>query len=170
MDSATTLAKDQPRLGTSGLPGRISYLRHDFIKTYPLAGSNIDTNVEFASIGDIISYLPRAMGIGFFSPFPNMWLVPGVQVGLSGRLLSGIETLIMYIIELLAAFGLLRARQQVSAWLLLLGAAVGVTALGLVVANVGTLYRMRYSFWILLIILGASGMVQIFSLWSWRED
>ena len=34
---------------------------------------------------------------------------------------------------------------------------IGAVALGLVVANMGALYRLRYPFWILLIVLGAGG-------------
>ena len=35
--------------------------------------------------------------------------------------------------------------------------------LGLVVRNVGTLYRLRYPFWVLLAILGAGGAAHLFS-------
>jgi hypothetical protein len=38
-----------------------------------------------------------------------------------------------------------------------------VTALGLIVANIGALYRFRYLFWILFIILGVKGLVSIIS-------
>jgi hypothetical protein len=36
-------------------------------------------------------------------------------------------------------------------------AILGATALGLIVVNIGSLYRLRYSYWILLVILGAGG-------------
>jgi hypothetical protein len=121
------------------------------------AGSDIDTGVRFQSVADIIRQVPRAAVVGFFAPFPNMWFSAGKQVGSSGRLLSGFETLLTYVIECLALFGLWRARKDLSAWLLFLVVTLGAVAVGLVVVNIGALYRVRYPFWALLIVLGAGG-------------
>jgi hypothetical protein len=121
------------------------------------AGSDIDPGVRFESVADIIRHLPRAAVVGFFAPFPNMWFSAGKEVGASGRLLSGFETLLTYVIECLALFGLWRQRKHLSAWLLFLAVTLGAVALGLVVTNIGALFRLRYPFWTLLIILGAGG-------------
>ena len=43
-------------------------------------------------------------------------------------------------------------------WLLFLVAAIGMVALGLVVVNAGALYRIRYVFWMMLIVLAAEGI------------
>lgn len=50
-----------------------------------------------------------------------------------------------------------------SAWLLALSCAAGTTALGLVMPNVGTLYRLRYAFWMLLVVLAAGGAARFIS-------
>jgi len=121
------------------------------------AGSDIDHGIQFNSTADIFRHIPRAVAVGFFSPFPNMWFDVGKQVGGSGRRLSGFETLVSYMIEFLALFGLWRARGNLSAWFLFLVITLGAVALGLVVGNVGALYRLRYPFWTLLIVFGASG-------------
>ena len=121
------------------------------------AGSDIDHGIKFNSQADIVRHVPRAIVVGFFAPFPNMWLSAGKQVGASGRLLSGFETLLSYMIECLALFGLWRQRKKVAAWFLFLVITIGAVALGLVVANVGALYRLRYPFSILLVIFGAGG-------------
>jgi hypothetical protein len=121
-------------------------------------GSDIDQGIQFNSTADIVRHIPRAVAVGFFAPFPNMWFDVGKQVGGNGRRLSGFETLVSYMIECLALFGLWRARWDLSAWFLLLVIALGVVALGLVVANIGALYRLRYPFWTLLIVFGASGV------------
>jgi hypothetical protein len=121
------------------------------------AGSDIDHGVRFSGPGDILRHVPRAFVVGFFAPFPNMWLAEGKQVGGGGRLLSGFETLLSYMVECLALLGLWRERKQVSAWFLFLVVTLGAVALGLVVANIGALFRLRYPFWILLIICGAGG-------------
>ena len=145
---------------------RIKEGRARFKTEYPTAGSNIDTDVQFNSMGDVIRYLPRAVVIGFFAPFPRMWFEAGEMVGVEGRLLSGMETLVMYAVEALALFGLWHSRRRLSAWLLALVASLGLVAFGLVVLNVATLYRMRYTFWILLIIIGAQGAVRLFGMRS----
>ena len=79
-------------------------------------------------------------------------------MGVSGRLISGFETVLTYIIECLALFGLWRARRKLSAWFLFVLIVMGTVALGLAVNNMGALYRLRYPFWILMVILGAGGI------------
>ncbi len=140
---------------------RLSELRQGWLSFNRNAGSNIDGDVEFETIIDVIRYLPRAWAIGFLAPFPNHWLARGRQVGLSGRLFSGFEMLLTYIVELLALFGLWRARSNLGAWLLVGAVVIGITALALAVINLGTLYRFRYAFLILLLILGVNGLLRL---------
>jgi hypothetical protein len=147
----------------TGLVRQVGFLRHRFIIRYPSAGSNVDTNVELRGTGDMIRYFPRAVAIGFLTPFPNMWFERGVQTGVAGRLLTGGETLIMYLIIALMAIGLARHRSNLLVWVLFTTAAAGCIALAYVVVNISSLYRMRYPFFILVIILGAAGAV---SLWG----
>ena len=145
----------------SRVPKRIGLLRHKFIIRYPESGSNIDTDVELNSSTDLLRYFPRAMIIGLFSPFPNMWFSRGAQVGFAGRLLAGAEMLGLYIIEGLAVICVLFQRRRLPVWLILATALAGVTALGYVVVNISTIYRMRYAFTMLLIVLGAKGLIEI---------
>ena len=144
---------------------RVMRHRSEFMRYYPAATSNIDQNVQFRSTVDLIRFLPRAAVIGFFAPFPNMWLVSGVHVGSSGRLLSGFEMLAMYVVEGFALVGFWRARRRLSTCYLGLVVATGIVALGLVVINIGALYRLRYIFLILLIVLAAEGAIQSFNWW-----
>lgn len=125
-------------------------------------GSRIDTDVSFHTAGDIIRQVPRAIIVGFFAPFPNLWLRAGKQVGYSGRVIAGIEMLMTYMIEFLALFGLWTARKNLSAWFLVIVIGLGATALGLVVNNMGAMYRLRYPFWVLMVILGAVGICFLF--------
>jgi len=135
-----------------------TYFDEDARQAPALDGSLIDTGIEIRNLGDIIRFIPRALEVGFFAPFPNMWFGAGRQVGSSGRWLAGIETLLTYVIECLALFGLWRARRELSAWFLVVFIGTGILALGLAVNNVGALYRFRYPFWILMVILGAGGI------------
>jgi hypothetical protein len=137
---------------------RVDSVRSRFAAAYPEAGSTLDSDVEFRDFRALILYLPRAFEIGFWSPFPNTWVASGKRVGSAGRLISGAETLIIYVCELLALFAVLRAPRDLTVWLLMSLIITGVTALGLVVPIVGALYRFRYTFWVLLIILGVRGL------------
>jgi len=143
---------------------RIARRRQRFIMNGRInGGSNIDLDVEFANSADVARYLPRAVEIGYFAPFPEIWFAPGRSVGGTGRVLIGLETLLTYVIELLAFICLCRWWRSLPSWLLSLTAATGLTALGLVVVNVGTLYRLRFAFWMMLVIPGMAGLVHI--LW-----
>jgi hypothetical protein len=121
-------------------------------------GSRIDAEVRFDSPAAIVRHVPRALVVGFFAPFPNMWLHAGKQVGLSGRIISGFEMLLTYVIESMALLGLWSQRKNLSAWLLFVMTGFGAVALGLVVNNMGAMYRLRYPFWVMMVILGAGGV------------
>lgn len=139
-----------------GVIKQISDRRAGF-RTATSRESDIDSDVRFNGVGDILRYLPRAAVIGFFAPFPKMWVRPGT-FGLAGRVLSGLETLAMYFLYIAVAFCLWRERRNLKMWLLFLVAAIGMVALGLVVVNAGALFRIRYAFWMMLIVIAAEGI------------
>jgi hypothetical protein len=116
--------------------------------------SDIDSHVRFSGVGDIVRFLPRAVVIGYFAPFPNMWIQSG-SFGVAGRLVSGVETLAMYFLYIAVGFCVWRERRNARVWLLFLLATIGMLGLGLIVVNAGALFRIRYVFWILLIVLAA---------------
>ena len=92
------------------------------------AGSDIVTNLHFGNRSDVLGDLPRAALIGLFAPFPNMWFAQGLLVGKTGRLLSGAEMLLTYVLTTLAVIGVWRRRTQLSAWLLASTAILGATS------------------------------------------
>lgn len=125
---------------------------------YNAQESNIDDDVRLASAGNVVRFTPRATVIGFFAPFPRMWFQSG-SYGSAGRLLSGAETLVMYFLYVATAVCVWRNRRRFAMWLLFLVATMGTVGLGLVVANAGALYRLRYVFWIMFIIMAAESLV-----------
>src|SRR5262249_56273190 len=138
------------------VPARIEEMsgRRAGFRSYTSQASNIDEDVQFKGTGDVLRYLPRAFVIGFFAPFPNMWIEVG-NFGRASRLASGFETLVMYVGYLVAGLCVWRERRNLKMWLLFLVATIGMLALGLVVVNAGALFRIRYVFWIMLIVLAA---------------
>lgn len=135
--------------------------RARFSALYPDAGSILDGDTEIRRFSELVSYLPRAGEVGMWAPFPYMWFSAGRSVGKAGKLLAGAETLSIYAVQILAVIGLIRFRRELSLWLLMIIVTLGVTALALLVANLGALYRFRYTFWILLIVLGVKGLQSV---------
>ncbi len=142
--------------GWSSIWGRVAIAREKFILFGKESGSVIDEDVYFTSPADMVRYVPRALEIGYFAPFPSLWFTTGGKVGTIGRIISGAEMVLTYLFEALACFFVWQTRRRFSSWLLVLATMIGVLALGLVVTNVGTLYRMRYPFWILIVIMAAA--------------
>jgi hypothetical protein len=146
--------------GLTRLRERIGWARYLYAN-YPGTGSGIDVEVRLETWGQIVRYAPRALEIGLFAPFPDSWLTAGTKVGRSGRILSGFETLLMYLIYFLAAVGMWRRRHHLPAWFLLAVALSSLLALSIVTANLGALYRLRYPFWMLLIVIGIDGALEL---------
>ncbi|MEW6130301.1 MAG: hypothetical protein AB1757_24915 [Acidobacteriota bacterium] len=141
---------------------RACAIRNRMAMRYRNDGSTIDAEVRFSGWRDLLGYSPRALFIGLFAPFPDMWLSPSKSIGAGARLLSGIETLVMYVVEIFAMLAVYRNRKKQSVWFLLLAALLGVMTLGMFLVNVGGLYRARYGFWILFIILGSKVLADWF--------
>lgn len=136
---------------------QISTRRAGF-RFYDSRASDIDPDVQFRSTGAMVRFIPRALVVGFFAPFPYMWIEEG-SFGRATRIFSGLETLAMYFIYVAVALCVWQEKRNQKMWLLFLVAMIGMLALGLVVVNAGALFRLRYSFWMMFIVLGAKGML-----------
>src|SRR5437773_6516858 len=53
-----------------------------------------------------------------------------------------------------------KKRRALTVWLLVITVSVGVTAVSLIVLNIGARYRLRYPYGILIVLLGARGIIQ----------
>jgi len=122
--------------------------------------SNIDSDVRFETAGDMVRYLPRAAEIGLFAPFPRMWFEVGT-VGRMARIVAGIETLLMYLLYIQAAVCVWKQRRNLKLWLVLLFALTSMIGLGFVVANVGALFRLRYVFWMMIVLIALKGVDEL---------
>lgn len=149
-------------LREAGQPKYLAYVnafRYEFNSVYSDAGSNIDRDLYLASPTELFLYLPRAALIGCFAPFPDLWFSEGKSFGKAGRIMAGGETFFIYLLALFALIAVCRNYRSAYVWLKVLSIGVGTTALGLIVTNLGAIYRMRYAFWFLLILLGTEGVV-----------
>jgi hypothetical protein len=132
--------------------------------SYPEAGSNIDTDVRFYSVGDVVKYIPRALQIGFLAPFPRHWFEEAKVAGGPSRVFAAIEMMVWYL--LIPGFLYFIAGKgnpiQIRLWLLIYsGCLVLLTAL--VVTNIGALYRMRFVYFLPILIGGLEGWARFYA-------
>lgn len=144
--------------------------RDVFNNYLPNAGSNLDSNVEFNSAIDVFFYIPRALQITIFAPFPDMWFARGSSGASSVfRLVAAIETLVMYfgllgiflaqVLIILKKIKLDHAKNTAILGVVFFGV-IWVMVYALTTGNVGGIYRMRFPIMLLWIGLGLLG---------WRE-
>jgi len=160
-------ASDATWIPSTWLPGVVDNMLHalaevrqDFCKVSPEAKSNIDVEISFHSAFDVIRYIPRATQIVFAAPFPMDWFKPGTRGTTTFfRRISGLEMCGIYCALVLLPYAVWRWRRKPELWVIV-GFCVGLMiTYGLVVANMGTLYRMRYGFIMTLVALSmASGL------------
>jgi hypothetical protein len=143
----------------------LAITRERFRICFPGAASNIDVQVAFHYIGDILLYLPRAAEIAFLSPFPTDWFKAGsLPANTVMRRVSGFEMIGVYLGLALLLYAVWRWRARLDIWITLIFCSGMMLIYGLVVANVGTLYRFRYGFIMTLVALGIAG-----GLAFWKE-
>jgi hypothetical protein len=137
---------------------KISYLRERYIRIYPKAGTNIDTDVHFRSLTDILAYIPKAAIIGFLAPFPSHWFGRPTTAGPVSRILAGFEMLAWYLLLLGFVYFLFTGPVvwQIRIWMLAYTVTL-VILTSLVVTNIGALYRLRYVYFLPILIGGLEG-------------
>ncbi len=123
---------------------------------FPEAGSRLDEDRRFTSAPDLFAYLPRALTIGLLAPFPRQWVERGLTPTgtLERRVVAG-EMVLAYGCFLALGLGLWRRLPAPRVGVVLL---CGLFLLPYVYAlsAVGSLYRLRFGPWIVLVALGAA--------------
>ena len=146
---------------------RMAVLREQYLAHKPEAGSNIDLHVRFSSAADVIRYLPRALQIGLLAPFPNQWFASGTNFSSTlMRQVSALEMAVSYIAMLGLLAGIWLWRRKVNLYLTMIFAVGMILTYSMVVVNLGTLYRMRFGFMMILVALGITALQE---LWRTRK-
>ena len=141
----------------------IAQFRRLFRTGTPDAKSNIDVTVGFDSVKSVFLYLPRAAEIVFLSPFPYQWRGQGSQPANSFmRRVSAFEMMVTYLSLVFLFYALWYWRKRIEIWLISLFCFYMLLVYGLVICNIGTLYRMRYIYMMTLVALGIAGSIVLF--------
>ena len=143
--------------------------------------SLMDVQSDISDLRTLAAYLPRAILVGFLAPFPWQWFDTSGSTG-GMRAFAGAEAVLVYLLLLGVSLRAWRAIRLVGvrryAWrtvqrlplggrvILVFGVILG-TCTGLVMANLGTLFRLRLLYWLPLLVLVAAG--QCSGAWHRRQ-
>lgn len=130
---------------------RAHFIRHGIIVR---ADSGIDLDKKPRSTAEVLAYLPRAMWIGLFAPFPSQWLEKMSAI----RLVSSVETFIWFLFFPGVVYMAIR-RPTSGFWVGTVFCLGMITLFSYVNPNLGTLYRVRFGFWFFFLTCGAVGWV-----------
>lgn len=144
-----------------GLLHKVASVRVYFIGFGQLseAGSGIDESVRPQNAEELVFYLPRALQVGVFAPFPSFW----VERLSPARVVGALETLAFYLF--FPGVLVMLWRRMSRGLFICLSVALAVIMINAVVSpNLGTLHRVRFGQWFIFMIVGACGWV---TLWDW---
>lgn len=144
------------RVSQFGRPEPLRANRQTFIEKG--GNSLVDPHARIGTLPDMLRYLPRALLIGFFAPFPSQWFDAGGSTG-SMRLLAAGEMCLLYVLMPAILMGMWSAlTHRHPAQRLVLGFVLSMAIpLSLTVANLGTLFRLRLTYLLPLWVLAGAG-------------
>lgn len=127
---------------------QLAYTRYRIIKhVIKESAGAIDIDFIPKSVSDFIAYTPRALILGFFSPFPDVWFTKGgTPGGTLARYITPFETFITWIGLLLFFLFLWKFSKDVRVYLIFFTCILFVWLHVLSEPNLGPIYRKRYVF------------------------
>ena len=152
------------------ISSRMSTMRYGFINVNAEAGSSIDKNKKYSNFSELVLYFPRALQVGFLSPFPSDWLKKGIEVEVIGKLFAALEMVIWYVLLLGFVYVMYKNPSVIKPLLpLLIFSITLIVLLGYIIPNVGALYRMRQPYMIPFFLFGAYGLRLMISNYNKRQ-
>ena len=141
---------------------KIATERNSLVRAWRDGGSSIDIEIVFYNANDIFSYIPRALQIGLFSPFPNIWYSEGNKpAGSIMRIISSVETMFSYLCFIGFPFFVWKNKKKTEIWVVLFLCLSMLIVYAMTVPNQGALVRFRYPFFLPIVSLGLLGLVEI---------
>ncbi len=158
--SASRFDNDFFRLLREVSPKSLGELRQGFVSSggYSL----MDRWAKVSTFVLMIAYLPRALAIGLLAPFPRQWFDTKGSTGVM-RTWSGVEMIMIYLLLPGILYGMCRVMmsRRAEGFLLLAFVVLLAVPVSLVVANLGTLFRLRLLFVLPLLLVAADGLADL---------
>jgi len=128
------------------------------------ANSTFDIHVDLNSFKKLVLYLPRAVQISFFSPFPSSWFAEHPsQLSKLMHLVYGFEMIIIYFCFLGFIFSILLWRRKIEFWIFITFSFYYALIPTYALPNIGTIVRYRYSAIMILVALGIGAFLHLYS-------
>jgi hypothetical protein len=139
---------------------RLAGARDHLLEDFGHGRSVIDAEVQFRSATDVLAYLPRALQIGIFAPFPEFWK-PHPEAPASRnveRVVVGVEMALLYVVLPFALYTVWLHGRKLQLWLAFLPVVGWVLVYAATVPVVGALVRYRYGAYLLIIAIAMAGL------------
>jgi len=138
---------------------RLAYNREVFLVLFPDSGSILDRDRELVNAYQVLLYAPKAWMYGILAPFPTEWLLEGSSpTGTIQRRVAGLEMMIAYFSFVGLLLYLFRNFQP-SVILIIVTCLFLILPFAISIPAVGSLYRLRYGPFALLIGIGLAWWV-----------
>lgn len=116
------------------------------------AKSIIDGEVQPKNAEEVLAYLPRALQIALFAPFPEAWFAD-----LSVTRLVSVGEMLAFYFCFIGVLFLLRYNREPAVLVAFYFAFFFLLVNGFTTANLGTLYRVRYAYLFVILAMGVLG-------------
>jgi len=122
----------------------------------------VDAKWRLDSTGAMLGYVPRALQIGLFSPFPELWggIASTPAMTMARKVVCGV-TLFFYVCLFGLGIGLWQLRRNMLLWVMIGVCLIGILNYALTYPNIGTLMRYRYGFYMLLVGFGLASWCEL---------
>ena len=131
----------------------------------------VDAKWRLDSTGAMLGYVPRALQLGLFSPFPELWGGKASTAAMTmARKVVGGVTLFFYVCLIGLGMGLWQLRRNMLLWVMIGVCLIGILIYALTYPNIGTLMRYRYGFYMLLVSFGLASWCELWLRHSSYRD
>ena len=125
------------------------------------ANSTFDIDIELNSFKKLVGYAPRAIQVGFLSPFPSSWFTEyPSQLSNLMHIISGFEMLFIYICLTGFAYSMFIWKKKLEFWMLICFSFYFTLIPTYAIPNTGSLIRYRYGALMLLVAIGISAFLK----------
>ena len=155
---------------TKFLPNQIDYYlstlysnRVYFNKINEAANTSIYGEKHLNSLWNMILFIPKAVQVSFFAPFPSSWFAdhPSSMPKIVHKI-SGFEMVLIYIFLIGALISIAIWRRKIELWIMISFSLYFGIVYSLAFPNIGTLVRYRYSAIMILVALGLATILHLF--------
>ena len=142
---------------------KLYYQRSYFYSIQHGANSTFDFGKDLNSLGELVKYVPRAIQVGFFSPFPSSWFAEHPsQLSKLMHIVTGMEMLFIYICLLGFTISLFLLKKKIEFWMFVCFSFYFTLIPIYALPNIGALIRYRYGAIMLLAAIGISMFLRLY--------